>query len=172
MNKYLSFETERLLLRPTSEDDAELILNLLNTPKWLEFIGDRNVHSKEEAIHYIQTKMKPQLVKLGFSNYTIIRKHDHLKIGVCGLYQRHGLDGIDIGFALLANYEGKGYAYEAASRIKKAAKEEFKLTHLNAITTKENFASRKLIEKLGLNFKQTVILPDTEEELLLFDTAL
>lgn len=168
MSSYLSFETERLILKPTLEEDAAFIFELLNSPKWLKYIGDRNIKSVEDATAYIQTRMKPQLEKLGYANYTVIRKTDGAKMGVCGLYDREGIDGIDIGFAFLPDYEGNGYAFEAASRIKKAALDEFKIEHLNAFTTRENLASQKLIEKLGLRFISTIRLPNDCDEFLLY----
>ncbi|MDZ7612933.1 MAG: GNAT family N-acetyltransferase [Flavobacteriaceae bacterium] len=90
MAKFKHFETSRLILRPTTEEDAEFVNELLNTPKWLEHIGDRNVHSVEDAIQYIKSRISPQLERLGFSNYTLIRKSDGVKIGSCGLYDRRG----------------------------------------------------------------------------------
>jgi len=85
MNQYKIFETERLILKPTSIEDAEFIFELLNTPKWIKYIGDRNIKTIENARGYIKTKMLPQLRKLGYSNYTLIRKADNCKIGTCGL---------------------------------------------------------------------------------------
>jgi len=169
MNPHKSFETERLILRPTSEEDASFIYELLNSPKWIKNIGDRNVRSVEEAVVYIKNRFRPQMEKLGFSNYTIIRKSDHVKLGICGLYDREGLEGIDIGFAFLPAYEGQGYAYEAANELKRAAIEEFGIEQIRAITIKENISSQKLLEKLGLKFKQMVKLPDAEEELMLYE---
>ncbi len=119
MKSYKSFETDRLILKPTSIEDAAFILTLLNTPKWLKFIGDRKVRTLSEAKDYITIKMLPQLQRLGFSNYTVIRKSDHKRVGTCGLFDREGLEGIDIGFALLPDCEQKGYAYEAANELKK-----------------------------------------------------
>ncbi|MGA8855003.1 MAG: GNAT family N-acetyltransferase, partial [Christiangramia sp.] len=89
------FETERLTIRPTALEDATFIFELFNSPKWLQFIGDRKIRSVENAKNYISERMHPQLQKLGFSNYTIIRKSDNLKIGTCGLYDREVLNGID-----------------------------------------------------------------------------
>lgn len=162
---YQIFETERLLIRPTSTGDAALTLALLNMPKWLKFIGDRNVHSIREAQNYIETKMLPQLERLGFGNYTVIRKEDNEKLGCCGLYDREGLDGVDIGFSFLERFEGKGYAYEAASRLKNAAFEDFEMETLGAITVRENSASRKLLEKLGLRFIKDI---DLNGEVLMY----
>ena len=165
---YSKFETERLHLKVTDVQDAAFILKLLNTPKWISFIGDRNVHSVADAKTYIAEKMTPQFERLGYSNYTLMRKSDSSKLGNCGLYDREGLDGIDIGFALLPEYEGMGYAFEAASKLKDIAVNELGLKSMRAITTKENFSSQKLIEKLGLHLEGTTKIPGDDEELLLY----
>ncbi len=172
MNQYKRFETERLILKPTSEEDAEFIFELLNTPKWIKYIGDRNVKTVEDANDYIKIKMLPQLKRLGYSNYTLIRKSDNNKIGTCGLFDRDGLEGIDIGFAFLPEYERKGYAFESANKLKNAAFSDFDITEINAITVKDNISSRKLLEKLGLKLNGTTKLPDDDEELLLYKIKL
>jgi ribosomal-protein-alanine N-acetyltransferase len=168
LKESLLFETERLLIRPTNTEDGEFIYQLVNTPKWLKFIGDRNVTSPEVAENYIKTRMLTQLEKLGFSNFTVIRKSDGVKVGTCGLYDREGLEGIDIGFAFLPEYEGFGYGFESADRIKKAAFEQFGLTELVAITMKDNFVSQKLLEKLGLSKTGITKVGTNPEEFLLY----
>lgn len=165
---YPIFETERLLIRPTSEADGDLIYQLMNTPKFVKFVGDRGIHSIENAQHYIQTKMLPQLHNLGYSSYSLITKATGYKIGTCGLYDREGLNGIDIGFGLLPTYEGQGYAYEAASAVLKAAFETFKIKEIKAITAKTNLASQGLLKKLGVAQIGTTILPNESEVLLLY----
>jgi len=166
--KHKTFETERLIIRPTSEDDSEFILKLLNTPKWTKYIGDRNVKTEESAKEYIREKMITQLERLGYSNYTLIRKEDSQKIGSCGLYDREGLEGIDIGFAFLPEYEKNGFAFEAANKLKEAAFNEFGITVISAITTKDNVSSQKLLEKLGLKLTGTTKLPNDDKELLVY----
>lgn len=168
MGPYKTFETERLIMQPTSQEDAAFIYELFNTPKWLKNIGDRNIGSPEMAKEYILTKMQPQLERLGFSNYTLIRKTDKVKIGCCGLYDREGLEGIDIGFAFLPEYEGQGFAFEAADKLKKIAFKEFGLHALSAITSKHNVSSQRLLEKLGLALAGTTTLPNGKEELLIY----
>jgi len=170
MDDFKSFETERLILRPTGLEDAALVLELLNTPKWLKFIGDRNVKSLEEAQKYIKNRMLPQLERLGYSNYTLVKKSDGTLIGTCGLYDREGLEGIDIGFALLPQFEGRGYGFEAARRIKKAAFEDFGIEQLQGITAKENIASQNLLKKLEFHLVGTTRLPNEKEDLFLFKT--
>jgi ribosomal-protein-alanine N-acetyltransferase len=164
----MTFETQRLFLRPTDEEDAAFLLELMNTPKWIQFIGDRKVHSLEAAIHYVRERMKPQYDRLGYGNFTVIRKSDQVKIGTCGLYDRKGLEGIDLGFAFLPAYHKQGYAFEAAQQVMEAGLNQFGIQHLQAITVKENIASQRLLEKLGLRFQRIIRLPDDPEDLMLY----
>lgn len=168
MSTNQTFKTDRLILKPCAEEDAPFIYALMNTPKWIKHIGDRNIKTIDDAKNYIIEKMLPQQVRLGYSNYTIIRKSDSIKLGTCGLYDREGLEGIDIGFAFLPQYEKMGYAFEAANRLQQAAFEDFGITSIKAITTKENLASQKLLEKLGLSQVGVMTLPNDDEELLVY----
>lgn len=167
-DNYKSFETERLIITPTTEQDAGFILKLFNTPKWLQYIGDRKVYTVEDAKDYILARMLSQLKRLGYSSYTLIRKEDKQKIGTCGLYDREGLEGIDIGFAILTEFENKGYGFEAALKIKEAAFNDFGIDTIKAITTKDNISSQKLLEKLGFELSGTSKLPGDDEELLVY----
>jgi len=169
MKIYHNLETERLQLKASVVEDASFILALLNTPKWIQNIGDRNVKTLEAAEKYIQEKMSPQLERLGYSNYTVIRKSDGVKMGTCGLYDREGLEGVDIGFAFLPEYEGQGYAFEASTEIMNFALNTIKMKLIKGITLEENTASRKLLEKLGFKQNGTVRLPNDPVELLLYE---
>ncbi|MBK9270248.1 MAG: GNAT family N-acetyltransferase [Saprospiraceae bacterium] len=172
MSNFKSFETERLWLKPIGIEDADFILKLVNTPKWIEFIGDRNVKKLEDAVLYIQEKMLPHQEKRGFGNFTVIRKSDLSKMGTCGLYQREEVDGVDIGFAFLPEFESQGFAFEAAQKIKTAAFEVFGLKELLAYTIPENQSSRKLLEKLGMVLAGTTQLPNDPVELLQYRLSL
>ena len=165
MNQYKSFQSERLIIIPTLEQDAELIYQLMNSPKFIKYVGDRQLYSLEDAQKYIQDIMLPQLHSLGYSNYSLINKKNGAKIGICGLYDREGLDGIDIGFGILPEYEGLGYAFESSSRIIKAGFEELEIQDIKAITNKENISSQRLLFKL----KGTIMLPNENDELLLYN---
>ena len=171
MSNYPIYETERLLLKAASAEDADLVLELYNSPKWLQHIGDRNVRTLADAEAYIAKKMTPQLERLGYGNFTVIRKSDGAKMGLCGLYDREGLEGVDIGFAFLPQYEKQGYAYESALKIKHLGFERFGVSKILGITTKENVDSQRLLEKLGLRHIDMVRLPDDEEELMLYEVS-
>lgn len=166
------FETSRLYLKPFDITDASFLVRLLNSPKWLKYIGDRQVHTPEEGEVYIRNRMLGQLERLGYGNNLVIRKADNTPMGACGLYERPGLPMVDIGFAFLPEFEGLGYGYEAAACLLKAAKEIFGLSKVCAICTPENAASRKLLGKLGLQFIKMIRLEDGREELMYFEIEL
>ncbi|WP_299122631.1 GNAT family N-acetyltransferase [uncultured Winogradskyella sp.] len=165
-HKYKTFQTKRLSIRPVVVNDAPFILELMNTPKWIQFIGDRNVRTVEEAEAYIKEKALSQLKEYGYGNNIIIRKEDNVKLGTCGLYHREDREDPDIGFAFLPAHEGKGYAFEANSQLVKNAKEDFGLKELSAYTLEDNQSSRKLLERLGFHLKGIGNLPNNDEELL------
>ncbi|WP_299216778.1 GNAT family N-acetyltransferase [uncultured Dokdonia sp.] len=163
-----TFETERLGMRPAHIEDAAFVLELLNTPKWLSYIGDRKVYTEEDAVQYITSKMLPQFEEKQFGNYIVIRKEDGKKIGCCGLYDREGIEGVDIGFAFLPLYEGKGYGYESASKTMQYGKEVHRITTVSGITVKENIESQRLLEKLGLTFIKMITLSNDTEAVMLY----
>jgi len=192
MMEIKNLETERLMLRPMSvadapfifelynspkfiefigdRKDAPFILELYNSPKFIEFIGDRKLRTLEDAENYIQEKFFPQIERLGYGNYLIVRKSDNAKIGSVGIFERDGLDVHDIGFSFLDEFQGKGYGFEAASKLLEKAFSDFGITKVSAITVTENIASRKLIEKLGLKYVKMVQLPGDDVKLMYYET--
>jgi len=164
------YETERLIIQPMSVDDREFIFELYNRPKFIKYIGDRQINTVLDAENYIRNRFLPQFDKLGFGNYLVVTKDTGEKIGGVGIFEREGLEIVDIGFSLLEEFEGKGYAYEAAEKVKSIGMDEFGLKKISAITSKDNFSSQKLIEKLGLEFKNYVTLPNEDEELMYYET--
>ena len=169
--KSTTFVTERLLLKPTDEQDSAFILKLFNSPKFLQNIGDRNIRTLTDSRAYIREKIISQHQRLGYGVYTIIPKGGHEKIGICGLFDREGLKGIDLGFAMLPSHEGKGYAFEAANKIKEVATEEYQLKCLLAITSKDNSTSQRLLERLDFYLRGSTRLPGNDEVLLLYGTT-
>lgn len=153
-------ETNRLKLLKFEKSAAAFILELLNEPAWLEFIGDKNVNDIIEAQNFIENNLRPSYDKNGFGLFQVRLKDTNEPIGMCGLVNRPGLDDIDIGFAFLARYRQKGYAYESSKAILAYAKNILKINRVVAITHPDNEASENLLEKLGLKFDQMVELSE------------
>ena len=166
----MNFETERLILKPASLEDADFFLELYNMPKFIRFIGDRNLRTKAAAERYIKDRFLPQIEKLGYGNYVAILKEDNQKIGAVGIFERAGLDVLDIGFSFFEAFEGKGYAFEAASQLWNSIHSEFGVAKISAITSKDNFSSQKLIDKLGLQFRRYITLPGDDDELMYYES--
>lgn len=151
-------ETERLRLRQLVAGDAAFILELVNDPVWLQHIGDKNVHSLEDARRYIDTGPGAMYVKHGFGLYLTSLKDGDIPIGLCGLLKRDALTDVDIGFALLPQYRAHGYAYEAASATLAYGRRRFGLRRILAITTPDNHDSAKLLRRLGMRFEGSITL--------------
>ena len=109
-------ETERLRLRRLTVDDAAFILELVNDPSWLRFIGDRGVRNLDDARSYILKGPVASYEKHGFGLWLVELKAEATPIGICGLLQRDTLPDVDIGFALLPQFCGQGYAVRGRAR--------------------------------------------------------
>src|SRR5688572_11486644 len=109
------FETERLRVRHLSALDASFILRLVNEPGWLQFIGDRGVRTVDDAARYIERGPVEMQRKHGFSLFAVELRETARPIGICGLLKRDALEDVDLGFAFLADFQGLGYAFEAAT---------------------------------------------------------
>lgn len=161
-------KTKRLIISELKVEDAPFFLQLLNTPKWLEYIGDRNVSNVMDAKKYLIEKIIPAYTEDGFGFYKLALKNLNTDIGIAGLVKRTHLDFPDIGFALLPQYETKGYGYEASNAILELAKLKLNLKKVFGITLEHNKTSIKLLEKLGLEYEKRIKPFDDDEELLLF----
>jgi RimJ/RimL family protein N-acetyltransferase len=161
-------ETPRLALRSLSVDDAAFYLRLVNEPSWLQYIGDKGVRSLDDARAAISTGPVAQFERLGFSHYMVERKEDGVAMGLCGLIKREALDDIDIGYAFLPEYWGRGYAFEAASAVLEYGNRVVGLPRIVAIVSPDNHRSSALLEKMGLKFERTLTLKDNGEPTSLF----
>jgi RimJ/RimL family protein N-acetyltransferase len=164
-------ETERLVLRRLSADDAEFILELLNQPSFLQYIGDKGVRNNDDAINYIQTGPVASYERFGFGLYLVELKDTAVPIGICGLLKRDTLPAVDVGFAFLPDYWSRGYAFEAAAAVMNYGREVLGLRRIVAITSLDNEASIRLLEKIGLKFERLIKLAEDQPEVRLFGTS-
>ena len=161
-------ETDRLSLRHLTENDAEFVLELLNEPSFLHHIGDRGVRTLEAARRYILEVPIASYEENGFGLYLVELDSTGEPLGICGLVNREGLDGVDIGFAFLPAFWSQGYAYESASALLAYARDTLGLQRVVAIVSSGNDSSSRLLKKLGLEFETMVRLADDSPELSLF----
>jgi RimJ/RimL family protein N-acetyltransferase len=164
-------ETERLRLAHLDpETDTEFILRLVNEPSFLHYIGDKGVRTLADARRYITDGPQKSYETNGYGLYKVELKTDSTPIGMCGLVKRDTLPDADIGFAFLERYWGEGYAYESADAVMRYAREKLGIKRVLAITTPDNVASGKLLNKIGLRFDRLKKLSADAAEVKLFTT--
>jgi len=147
---YISFETDRLTVSPLSMNDRDFIAALVNSEGWIKFIGDRNVHNEAQAAVYVQKILDKPLCF-----YNVIRlKESGASIGIISFMKRDTQKYYDIGFALLPEYHGKGYSFEATKTYLDRVIGTNQHEEIIAITLRENSKSISLLKKLGLKLKK------------------
>ena len=168
----LVLETERLRLRQFSLEDAEFILTLLNEPSFLRYIGDKKVRNLDYAQQYILNGPIASYKQNGFGLYLVELKESGAPIGMCGLIKREELPDVDIGFAFLPDYWSRGLAFEAATAVMSYAEQIVKLKRIVAITSPDNDASIKLLQRIGFNFERVITISKDGEPVKLFAKTL
>lgn len=172
MNDPKSLSTARLELRPVGLDDASLMLAIWNDPAFVRNVGDRGIRSLEQARDAIRAGALRLFEEYGYGPFSMTRRDDGTQVGICGLFKRDVLDAPDIGFAVLPDYCGQGFAGEAAAAIVEHARRDLELEMLTAIVSPGNAASIGLIEKLGLRFEGMITMPGDETAIRLYRMSL
>lgn len=164
--------TERLVLRRLVVADAPFVLELVNDPSWLRFIGDKGVRTLDDARAYITNGPQASYARHDFGLWLVELKSARTPLGICGLIRRDTLDDVDIGFAFLPSFRGQGHALEAAAATVRHARECVRLERLVAIVSPGNAASIRLLEKLGMRFERMLQLSAGAPDTALYGMAL
>lgn len=146
-------ETERLLLREISLDDAAEMFSLHSNAEVQKYTGESLIESIEEMSEVIQTRIG-NYKKYGYGRWATYLKKEMQFIGWAGLAYLPEFDEIDLGYRFLPNYWGKGMATEASLAILKYAFNVLELKRIIAIAMKENTASIRVMEKVGMKFEK------------------
>ncbi|MFK7915306.1 MAG: GNAT family N-acetyltransferase [Pseudomonadales bacterium] len=172
-NHTLIVQSSRLIIRQLSLEDAPFTLSLLNEPSWIEFIGDKNVHSIADAEHYLNDGPLAMYARHGLGMYLVAAKDSNRPVGMCGLLKRDTLQDVDLGLAFLPEYWGAGYASEAARAVLDYGRKQLQLARIVAITLPGNTACIALLERLGFAHEENVSFEPDNEVLRLYglDTA-
>jgi len=151
--------TERLSLNLLTIDDFNFVKRLVNTEGWIAFIGDRYVHTNDDAIAYVTKILNTENLF-----YWVVRTRDNnTPVGIISFMKRNYLESFDIGFAFLPEYNGNGYAYEAAKEVLSMVSKTPGYYPVVATTVPQNAKSIKLLTKLGLHFEKEI---EVEDEIL------
>lgn len=162
MTTPLSILTDRLEIRWLGLDDAAFILELVNDPDWIRFIGDKQVPDLDAARAYLESGPLTMYRAHGFGLNRVGLRGDDTPIGICGILRRDTLPDPDLGFALLPQYRRRGYATEAAAAVLSHAREVLGLTRIVAILSPHNVTSRELLRRLDFVY-DSEIKPETHD---------
>lgn len=161
-------QTERLILYKLTLNDTDFIIELVNSPGWLQYIGYRNIHTTEDAIRYLEDGPLKSYEQNGFGLLMIQLKSTKTSIGMCGLLKRDALPLPDLGYALLPAYEGKGYITEATSAYLAYVAQQLQIEKLMAITSLDNEKSIRVLEKLHFVFERYMNMSGDDYPVRLF----
>jgi RimJ/RimL family protein N-acetyltransferase len=161
-------ETPRLELRELILDDAEFILGLVNEPSFLANIGDKGVRTLDDAKQFILDGPWKRNQKPGYGQFMVELKPDVIPIGVCGLLHREKLDVTDVGCAFLPAYWRQGFAFESASAVMEYGRSTLGVDKIVGLTSKDNLASIRLLEKFGMTFERFVKMSDDDPGTVLY----
>jgi len=162
-------QTERLILRRFTPEDAAFIVRLLNEPSFVHNIGDRGVRTLEDAAKYLRDGPIASYARHGYGLWLAALKDTREPIGMCGLLKRDHLPDPDIGYALLPEFCSRGYASEAAAAVLEVGWRELGMTRILAVVTPANAASIRLLEKLGFALAGTAPAQPGGAELALYE---
>jgi len=161
-------ESERLIVRHLVLDDAAFIVNLLNDESFIRYIADKHVRSIADAIKYLKQGPLASYSMFGFGLNMVQLKTSKVPIGICGLLKREELPHPDLGYALLPQYCGKGYAQEAARLVLEDGLINISLETVLAVTLADNHSSKRLLQSVGFEESGVIQLYDCENLLYKF----
>ena len=149
-------ETERLLLRNFTEEDAELIYQLNLDPEVTRYTGDP-VRDMEHAREVLEKTILPQYALYGHGRWAVYIKQGfdliaNGYIGWCGLKYRPEMNEIDLGYRFMKHSWGRGYATEAAYASLRFGFERLGLKRIVGRALPGNIASLRVLEKCGMNY--------------------
>jgi [ribosomal protein S5]-alanine N-acetyltransferase len=148
--------------------DAEFICDLLNQPSFLRYVGDRHVRTPEDAATFIETRYRQSYREHGYGLYVVETRNTSQPMGICGFVRRETLPDADMGFAFLPQFEGQGYAYEAAAATLQFGRLALGLARVLAIAQLDNTRSHALLIRLGFHADGAVLMPGETEPVSLY----
>ena len=146
-----SIETTRLILRPFSLDDAEPLFQILGTQGILQYFPSSDPPDRERVQRMVQRQIE-HWQKHGYGWWAVEPLHDSRLIGWSGLQYLPETDEIEIGYLLSKQYWGRGLATESATAGIEFGFNQLGVREIIGIVHPDNFASQRVLEKIGLNY--------------------
>ena len=153
MTAKVHIETERLLLRDWSDEDAEPWAALNADPRVMEFFAKAFSRAESDAI---MANNRARIARDGYGKYAVEEKSSGRFIGYVGTspvdFEAPFVPATEIGWRLARETWGQGYASEAAAAVRDQAFADSGFDALVAFTTEWNRPSRRVMEKIGMTY--------------------
>ncbi|HEX6622420.1 MAG TPA: GNAT family N-acetyltransferase [Pyrinomonadaceae bacterium] len=148
-----TLETERLILREWTPADAGVIYEICSDPEVMRHIGDGSRWETFERARLWMGRVRAAYREQGFGRYAVVEKESGRVVGSCGFGKANGPAGVDFGYVFARSVWGRGYATEAGRACLRYGFEQVGFAEVVADTDIENHASRRVLEKLGFEFR-------------------
>ncbi|PHR34288.1 MAG: GNAT family N-acetyltransferase [Fluviicola sp.] len=149
-------ETERLIMRPFTLDDAQASYEMNTCPEVMEYLGGPFSGSVEDISDMLQENTLGDYEKYNFGRFAVIHKETNEFMGFTGLKYVIELDEVDIGYRLKHKFWRQGYGYESTLPCVKFAFDDLGLDRIISLANPDNIASTNLMKKLGLTYEKEV----------------
>lgn len=163
-----SLQTERLLLRPFTLDDAVDYWPLLREPQVLRYTGEQPVTDLEGVREVLRSRPLADYEQHGFGRMACVERASGRLIGFSGLKYLDDLDEVDIGYRFVPEAWGKGYATESARPLLAQGLQQLGLRRIIGLVMSQNQASARVLVKLGLRLEKQISVDDHEQPLDLY----
>jgi ribosomal-protein-alanine N-acetyltransferase len=152
-----TIETQRLRLARWEPADAVAFRPIAQDPRVMRYVNNGEPWSDAKVREFISRQMR-HIAHHGFCFWKIQHRPDGRLIGLCGLQALHlGCRWeVEIGWWLTPRYWGRGLASEAASAVMSEARKSLKTKRIVAIAVAENYASRRIMQKIGMRYERNV----------------
>lgn len=147
------FETARLFLRQFNENDIDSVFAMRSDADVMRFIRpiQTNRAEAESWVNLVSSRWEKE--KIGFC--ALFEKASNQFIGWCGLWRLKETNEVEVGYALIKDFRGRGYAVEAAEAFLIYGFENLNLDEIVAVAQPENRASWRVMERLGMSYDYT-----------------
>ena len=156
--------TPRLQLRRFTLDDVEIFYELGSHPEVIRYAQRTPLRSLEEARERLLAAPLRDYEKHGYGRLVVVEKASSLPVGWCGLKYVDELGEVDIGYRLLPEYWGKGYALEACRAVLEHGWGQSGLRRIVATVIPENVRSLRVLSALGFVYERRVRLSGDARE--------
>lgn len=152
--------SDRLLLRSYNNHDLDFLESLLTNPNIVRYIGNGQIRDQEGIQKFLNWIIDTYAINPNYGLKLILEKESNNRIGHAGLVPQliDGKKEIEIGYWISQEYWGRGFATEAARGVMEYGKNKLKLEKMIALIQKDNTASQKVAQKIGMRIEKELLL--------------